>query len=198
IVPPASAPKPVLSNAEAEILRAQQEKDSLFYKEGFLIRTKVNVPVHNDGCQLPNGGGGLQIDTTQRNNIDSPLFVWAPGRNANIWESGAAQRIPAGSKLRFQIHYAKVAGSVQKDRSSVGMIFAKEQPAKLHETAWVYNSYFQIPSGVERHRVTACWTTPEDIQIEAFMPHMHVRGAAMEVKAFYLDGRSAILLNVPH
>ena len=28
------------------------------------------------------------------------------------------------------MHYSKVAGSVQKDRSSVGLVFAKQQPEK--------------------------------------------------------------------
>jgi hypothetical protein len=162
-----------------------------------LARTKAEVSIHNDGCQLPNGGGGLQIDTTLKDDLPSPLAVWASGRDASIWEPGIAKRIPAGSKLNFQVHYAKVAGSVQKDRSSIGMIFAKAQPTKLHDTAWVYNTYFQIPSGAERHRATACWTTSEDIQLKALQPHMHMRGAAMEVRVFYPDGRNAILLNVP-
>ena len=29
------------------------------------------------------------------------------------------------------------------------------------------------------------------------MPHMHNRGKAMEIKVFYPDGRSEVLLNVP-
>jgi len=30
------------------------------------------------------------------------------------------------------------------------------------------------------------------------MPHMHLRGKAMEIKAYYPDGRSEVLLNVPN
>jgi len=30
------------------------------------------------------------------------------------------------------------------------------------------------------------------------MPHMHLRGSAMEFKALYPDGRSEVLLNVPN
>jgi hypothetical protein len=197
ITPPANTSKPVLSKEEAEKQRLRREKNSIVYKEGFLSRTKAKAPVHNDGCQLVNGGGGFEIDTTRRNDLDSALFVWAPGRDANIFELGTAKLIPAGSKIKFIVHYAKIAGSIQKDRSSVGLIFANKPPAKLYETMNIYNTYFQIPSGTERHRVTACVTTSEDIRINAFMPHMHLRGAAMEVRAFYQDGRNAILLNVP-
>jgi hypothetical protein len=95
------------------------------------------------------------------------------------------------------MHYNKAAGSVQTDRSSIGLIFAKEPPTNLHNTELVFNAYLQIPAGSERHRATACWTAPSDIQLQAIMPHMHVRGAAMEVKAVYPDGRAETLLNVP-
>jgi mono/diheme cytochrome c family protein len=197
IQPPAKAPAPKPSKEEAEKLRAQMEKESIVYKEGFLQRVKADAPVYNDGCQLPNGGGSARRDTTKRDTLATMLVVWVPGRDVNVWEAGTAKKIPAGSKLLFQVHYSKAAGSVQKDRSSVGLIFAKEPPAKLHLTELVYNTYMQIPAGAERHQVTACWTAPEDIQVKAFMPHMHMRGAAMEVKAVYPDGRMAVLLNVP-
>jgi hypothetical protein len=45
--------------------------------------------------------------------------------------------------------------------------------------------------------VTACWTAKEDIHIVNLMPHMHVRGKAMAIKAYFPDGRSETLLNVP-
>ena len=37
----------------------------------------------------------------------------------------------------------------------------------------------------------------EDIHLAGAAPHMHYRGKAMELKAFYPDGRSEVLLNVP-
>ena len=197
IQPPAKAPAPKLNKEEAEKLRAQMEKDSIVYKDGFLQRVKADAPVYNDGCQLPSGGGSSQRNPTKRDPLATMLTVWAPGRDNNVWEAGTVKKIPAGSKLLFQVHYSKAAGSVQKDRSSVGLIFAKEPPAKLHTTELIYNAYMQIPAGAERHEATACWTTADDIQVKAFMPHMHMRGAAMEVKAVYPDGRTAVLLNVP-
>jgi hypothetical protein len=60
------------------------------------------------------------------------------------------------------------------------------------------NTYFKIPPGAERHRVTGCWTAQEDIHLHSLTPHMHYRGAAMEYKVFYPDGREEVLLNVPN
>src|SRR5262249_17772223 len=59
------------------------------------------------------------------------------------------------------------------------------------------NRYFRISGGAENHRVTACWTAPQDIHLISATPHMHKRGKAMEIKVFYPDGRSEVLLNVP-
>ena len=197
MIQPPQPPQSKLSKEEAEKLRTEMEQTSILYSEGFVRRVKADAPVHNDGCGLPNGGSGSLRDASRRDNLLQMLTVWAPGRDVNQWEPSVAKKIPAGSQIILQVHYSKAAGSVQKDRSSIGLIFAKEPPAKLHTTELIYNAYMQIPSGAERHRVTACWTAPGDIEVKAFMPHMHMRGAAMEVKAVYPDGRAVTLLNVP-
>jgi hypothetical protein len=125
------------------------------------------------------------------------LTGYAPGHNPDIWEPGVGKRVPAGATIRFQIHYSKVAGAVQKDKSSVGLIFAKEVPKKLVATRSVGNMLFKIPPGVENHQVTGCMTLRDDTRIYALMPHMHLRGKAMEYKVFYPDGKSETLINVP-
>jgi len=61
----------------------------------------------------------------------------------------------------------------------------------------ISNNYFRIPPGAENHRVTACWTAPQDIHLTDVLPHMHKRGKSMEIKVFYPDGRAEVLLNVP-
>jgi Copper type II ascorbate-dependent monooxygenase, C-terminal domain len=109
-----------------------------------------------------------------------------------------ARRIPAGSKIFVQAHYWKAKGTVEKDRSMIGLVFAKSPPEKQVLTQLLINNYFLIPPGAARHRVNACWTTDKDIQIISFMPHMHWRGVSMRVEAFYPDGKSEVLLNVPN
>lgn len=63
------------------------------------------------------------------------------------------------------MHYSKVAGSVQQDCSSIGLILAKTQPEKLVRTCDISNSWFLIPPGADNHRVTACWMAKGDIHI---------------------------------
>jgi mono/diheme cytochrome c family protein len=193
----APSAEPPLSKEDAAKLRVKMEQESIRYRDGFLRRVKDDAPVTNDACQLPNGGAGWSRDTSRRDAITGELVVYAPGREPNVWEPGVVKRIPAGAKIMLQVHYSKVAGSVQKDRSSVGMIFAKGKPTAEVTSETIFNSYFQIPPGAERHRATACWTAPENIRVLALMPHMHMRGSAMELKIVYPDGSGKVLLDVP-
>ena len=202
IRPPAPAnaaakPRPNLSKEELAALRAKMEKESPVYREGFLVRTKQDAPVCDDGCNDPKGGRLGRADRGSEMENGQLLAGYAPGMNQAIWEPGTVKKIPAGSKILFQMHYSKVAGSVQKDRSSIGLIFAKTEPKKLVHTMGISNNAFLIPAGADNHKVTACWTAPDEIEIINFMPHMHLRGKAVEYKAFYPDGKTEILLNVP-
>jgi len=165
-------------------------KSSPFYRDGYLIRLKPDQPVYNDANEIPpnrRGDGG----------IGDFLTGYAPGSSPSVWNPGVAKKIPAGATIRFQVHYSKVAGSEQKDRSSIALIFAKQPPEKTLKSRAASNIFFQIPPGAERHKVTAFWKTGADITIHSLSPHMHYRGVAMEYKVVYPDGRSEMLLNVP-
>lgn len=165
-------------------------KNSPMYRDGFLMRMKPDQPVEDDGCG-PNGrrGGG-----------DNMLVGYAPGRNPDVYAPGTARKIPAGATVRFQIHYSNQTlgnDKVEKDRSMIGLVFAKEPPQRLVTTNSIANIFFKIPAGAENHKVTACRTFKRDTTLYALEPHMHLRGKAMEYKAFYPDGKSEVLLNVP-
>jgi hypothetical protein len=199
VIPPSkdgTAPK--MTREEIERFQKEREKQSIFYKDGFLMRAKADAPVFDDGCSLPNGGSGDSTDfKREQPNLDL-LAGFAPGMNPGIMEPGTVKKIAAGSKLLLQLHYSKAVGSVQKDRSMVGLVLAKTPPDK-HQYTWpVANTYFRIPPGAANHKVTACWTTKEDVHLQTLMPHMHLRGKSMQIEAFYPDGRNEILLNVPN
>jgi len=191
-------PSPKPAEKEAEKPSERRDEESVRYQEGFLRRTKMDAPVYDDGCSLPNGGQGDRRDGTGNDGDVMYLTGYAPGKDRMMLEPGTFKKIPAGSKIILQLHYSKTVGSVQKDRSSVGLIFAKTPEGKEVLTRNVANEYFLVPPGAERHRTTACWIPKEDIRIVTLMPHMHTRGVEMEFKAIYPDGRAEVLLNVPN
>jgi hypothetical protein len=197
IFPPPPGAQPRMELTREMIEKMLADLDPILYSEGFLRRLKPNVPVYDDGCQLPNGGGGNQLDGSGQFMIGTMLAKFAPGGKPEIWEPGTVRRIPAGAKIFLQVHYSRTTGQVEKDRSMIGLVFAKQPPRKELFTHMISNNYFRIPPGAENHRVTACWTAPQDIHLISAAPHMHNRGKAMEIKVFYPDGRSEVLLNVP-
>src|SRR5262249_21652561 len=77
---------------------------------------------------------------------ESLIATTAPGTNAMVFPPGTAIRIPAGASLRFQIHYT-TNGKEVSDRSSVGMIFAKERPEKEMHTSAFMNPQLILPAG---------------------------------------------------
>lgn len=183
---------------DIEKFREEQEKRSIFRRDGFLMRMKPSIPVYDDGCSLANGGNGETLNfKEEQRNLDF-LAGFAPGMNAGIMEPGTVKKIPAGSKILLQLHYSKASGKVEKDRSMVGLVLAKTPPDKHVYTRPIANTYFAIPPGADNHKVTSCWTTKEDIHLQTLMPHMHLRGKAMHIEAYYPDSRSEVLLDVPN
>jgi mono/diheme cytochrome c family protein len=195
--PPPGAPTKELNREQLEKMRFEQEKDSILYREGFLQRLKPDVAVFDDGCNLASGGAGTRRDGSGQRVWPMWLGGYVPGVNGLKWESGMAKRIPAGSKIVLNVHYSGTTGKLETDRSMIGLVFAKEKPKKQLLTQLIANHYFKVPPGVEDHRVTACWTASEDIHLVGAAPHMHYRGKSMEIRAFFPDGVSKVLLNVP-
>ena len=190
VVPPGQPSLNMIPKEQRSAALEGSLKNTPFYRDGFLIRMKKDQPVYNDGSEVPANLKGF-------NAVDDFLTAYAPGSDYGEWKPGTAKKIPAGATIRFQVHYSKIAGSVQKDRSMIGLIFAKQPPEKLMRTRAVANVFFEIPPNADRHRVTAAWKPSLDINLYSLMPHMHYRGVAMEYKVFYPDGRSEVLLNVP-
>jgi hypothetical protein len=125
------------------------------------------------------------------------LVGTAPGDMPLKLPPGTAKKIPAGSKLVFQMHYTP-NGSAQKDRSSVGLIFAKEPPKLQALSLPVMNPRFAIPPGDDNYKVESQFTFRNNVLILSFMPHMHLRGKDFRYEVIYPDGKSETLLWVPH
>jgi peroxiredoxin len=137
---------------------------------------------------------GHKFDTRRQN---APVLCGtAPGDMPMILPPGVGKKIPAGSKLVFQMHYTP-NGTAQKDRSSVGIIFAKEPPEHEVRIVTPMNPGLRIPPGADNHQVEAWFTMPQDGRILSFMPHMHLRGKDFRFEAVYPDGKTETLLSVP-
>ncbi|MFY9556200.1 MAG: thiol-disulfide isomerase [Blastocatellia bacterium] len=127
---------------------------------------------------------------------DGILGALSPGQTPFVAKPGQAKLIKAGSQLIFQMHYTP-NGTEAKDRSIVGMIFAKGPVEKIVNTKAAFDVKFAIPPGAANHEVTAVYEFEQDSHIISLMPHMHLRGKDIIYRAVYPDGRSEILLSAP-
>ncbi len=124
------------------------------------------------------------------------LTGYAPGVPPLRLEPGTAMLVKAGSSLLFQSHYTP-NGTQVKDRSFVGLRFAKRAPALRSITDRAYNSRFRIPPGDPNYEVKSSWTAKEDADLFGLMPHMHFRGKDFRYTVVYPDGREEVILSVP-
>ncbi|MDB4676638.1 redoxin domain-containing protein [bacterium] len=126
------------------------------------------------------------------------LSAYVPGQIHSPLPQGYAQRIPAGSRLVFQMHYT-TNGKPQRDRTQIGMIFAKPESV-THEVMTVggFEQGFEIPPGAPNHSVESRipWF-PTDGHLLSITPHMHLRGKAFRFSAIG-QNKTRTLLEVPN
>jgi Copper type II ascorbate-dependent monooxygenase, C-terminal domain. len=98
----------------------------------------------------------------------------------------------------MQMHYTP-NGRAQKDRSSVGLIFAKEPPKHRVLTMPIATNPvgLRIPAGAENYQAESWFTFQQNGSIISWMPHMHLRGKDFLYEAVYPDGQKETLLSIP-
>ncbi len=124
------------------------------------------------------------------------------GSDANRYPEGFGFLLRKGSRVTFDIHYHKEPGAETGvwDQSSIGFVFADEPVRRSLGSGLrpIMNFTFAIPPGAANHQVGPYATVAQsDTDIIALMPHMHMRGKSARFEAFYPDGTSEVLLDVP-
>lgn len=69
-----------------------------------------------------------------------------------------------------------------RDRTSIGLIFARAPVMKRSRLLFITNDTFVIPAGDPNYEVTADFTMPRDGRMVSLQPHMHIRGKEMKVQ----------------
>ncbi len=126
------------------------------------------------------------------------LVAMAQGTPPMVLPEGMAKRIPAGWRLVFVLHYTTV-GSVQTDRTELGLKFA--DPAAVRQeaaTKLILDSDLEIQPHAAAFPVSHTWQINRDLLLLSLFPHAHLRARSFRYEAFFPDGTSEILLDVPH
>ncbi|MGH9385552.1 MAG: thiol-disulfide isomerase [Vicinamibacterales bacterium] len=134
----------------------------------------------------------------KRKEIGAGLGGLVPGRLYGEFEEGVARRIPAGADIVLQMHYTTI-GQIVTDQTEIGVVLAKQPPAKLREEGGgsIPNRQFVIPPGDPNYEVVGKQTFDRDTYLSSMYPHMHVRGKDATYSILYPDGREEVVLRVP-
>ena len=148
------------------------------------------------------------------------LVGQAPGKGFESHYPGTAKRILPGMHVQFNMHY-QPSGRVEKDRSRLGLWFAKKPVTyevltkgvsdtifiggkELSETRMINGKEVKIrgripniPPNVDNWEISGEVTLKEAITLYAFAPHMHLRGKDIKYTLVWPDGRQQVLLDVP-
>ncbi len=125
------------------------------------------------------------------------LAGYAPGMSPQMWKPGQARLVKAGATLVFQMHY-QATGKPAKDRTKIGLIFAKKPATEQIVAMQAAAHWLAIPPGDANYRVTASETIREPAMLVGLRAHMHLRGKSFTFRARYPDGETETLLDIPH
>jgi hypothetical protein len=104
--------------------------------------------------------------------------------------------LPARATFHFQTHYTS-SGKELTDRTRMGLYFRKDPPKYNFRSLVFANSKLRIPPNTKWHEEQAERTLEADAIIYTLHPHDHYRGKASRFVAYYPDGKSQALLNIP-
>ncbi len=140
----------------------------------------------------------LQLPGQSEISLGKMLIGYAPGTSPLIYAENSAMRVPAGSKILFEVHYTP-NGTEQTDRSYIGLKFTDASNVRNEVVGLeAINERLRIPPGADNHLVTADERFREDVTLLSLTPHMHLRGKSFRYDATYPDGTTETLLDVPH
>jgi thiol-disulfide isomerase/thioredoxin len=124
------------------------------------------------------------------------LCAYVPGDSPLVLAPGTAKKIPAGARLRFNMHYTPT-GKEEHDRTQLGLTFAKLPPRHEIRHYLVDKHDIRIPAGAANHREERDVAVPHDMKMVSLFPHMHTRGKSWECRVSYPDGKTETVLKVP-
>lgn len=123
------------------------------------------------------------------------LGAWAPGFNVRHTPPGTAFELKPGQTMVMQVHYHR-NGKAEKDRSQLGIYFAKDKPQKVTRFGMFVDPTIRIAPGDKNARIVRSFKVPAEMTLYAIMPHMHLLGKEMKVTAETPDGKTVPLIYI--
>jgi hypothetical protein len=119
---------------------------------------------------------------------------WSPGSSGKRLRGDMGRYLKKGSDLVMQVHYHP-SGKAERDQTKVGIYFV-EKPKNIVAGIWAANYQMDIPADEKQYKMSAEYTVPDEIQLVAIWPHMHLIGRQITATAHLPDGSSKELVSI--
>jgi hypothetical protein len=129
------------------------------------------------------------------------LHEYAVGKYGDIFAENTGRLLKAGTRLRFDMHYFAV-GSAQHNKTTIAFKFYPKGNTPKYQVRSVAirnvpNDELDIPPN-SLVRTDGYYRLTRNARIDAFQPHMHMRGRGMTLEAINLNNTTTILSSVDH
>jgi hypothetical protein len=121
------------------------------------------------------------------------LATWVPGQKMVRLPEDVGRLIPAAARIALKIHY-RGSGEEAKDRSAIGLYFAKAPAPKPLRDVAVTNPEAIIPANQQAHQLKTSLTLQEDSQAIAIRPFTSPLIISFQASAFLPDGTEQVLI----
>ncbi len=131
---------------------------------------------------------------------------WTPGLRGFTLPAGTGYHLPKKSDIVVQMHYHR-NGKAEKDRTKIGLYFAKDPKALKPLQALVvpglvsptdeFKPFGTIPAGKSEFVVRGRVVAEQDCTIYSVLPHMHMLGKSVKVTMTPPGGQERLLVDIP-
>jgi hypothetical protein len=123
----------------------------------------------------------------------------ASGTNPQNYVEGYGLPLYPEATIQLSMHYHKEVGpgTGAWDQSEIAVWFHDEPVVHPLESSPIAHGNFEIPPNHSNWVVSGAKTWDDEFLILELLPHMHLRGSSARYTAYYPDGTSEILLDVP-
>ena len=129
------------------------------------------------------------------------LTEYAVGKYGDIFNEDTGRLLKKGTRLRYDMHYFAI-GSDQSNYMTIAFQFYPKGVVPKYQVRSIPirnfpNDELEIPPN-SVVRTDGYYRLTRNARIDAFQPHMHMRGKGMTLEAIKLDNTTEILSSVDH
>lgn len=127
------------------------------------------------------------------------LGGWAPGQFGVRFPEGSGTLLPKGSDIVMQVHFHRT-GKAEKDRTKIGLYFAKKPVEKPWNTLVVtgMSPLSMIPANKPDHLQKGGGYLSGDATVHSVLPHMHLLGKSVKITMTPPGGDPVVLVDIKH